>query len=318
MVCTTPASTRHKRVWRRRIALTAIICFALISPAALAVHQNTALAAENFARFVPTTALMYAEANLQPTGNQATAWNHLVSVITHQKGYGKAVNALLSSGGITRSDVKQFQDTLSHLGNHTGIALFGAGTAKSPTANALVFVPPAHAVSSPLDLLNELNNVFKNVRPNGIYYGHIIYSVDVGGTAVPGAIIDGTLILAVADSTSASNHLLRVSLDAGDGRRPSLGASATFGSVVASLPAERLGYTFINTHQLLDWSLGLASQSGSLPKGSLNSRDPQATRTVAPCRHRHGRRVTGHPHRHIVRCHAAWHDTSRSLDRRNG
>jgi hypothetical protein len=121
-----------------------------------------------------------------------------------------------------------------------------------------------------------------NVRPTGLYNGHILYTVKVGDASVPGSIVDGTIILAASDSAAAADHLLRVSLDAADGRRPSLATSTGFARVRASLPATRLAYTFLNTSRFLSWATSLSAGTSSSPLGSLKGLNLQTELGQAP------------------------------------
>jgi len=269
------SSTRQagrKQGTRARVGIALALCATLIWPFSLALPFGAVHAAANPGRFVPTTALLYAEMNFQPTGGQGAAWSHLLKVITHKKGYNTAIKALLGSG-MSSGDLKQVQNVTNRLGNHTGIALFQAGTASSPSANALFFIPPARGSSSPTDLLGQFKALFQTVKPAGLYYGHLLYTLNVQGAPFPGSVVDGTIILAASASRQQADHLLRAALDAGDGRAASLGSSASFGKVVASLPAQRLGYVFINSKQLLHWVTFLANGSAAL-KSSLGGMKP--------------------------------------------
>jgi hypothetical protein len=133
------------------VGLALAVGSSLVWPSFKGWPLATAQAAGDPVRFVPTTALLYAEVNFQPKGAQAANWSHLITVITHQKGYGKAIKALMGSS-LTSADMQQVQGAIKGLGNHTGVALFAAGSAKNPTVNGLILVPPAApAGASPMD-----------------------------------------------------------------------------------------------------------------------------------------------------------------------
>jgi hypothetical protein len=120
------------------------------------------------------------------------------------------------------------------------------------------------------------------VRPSGLYYGHILYTVTMQGISLPATIVDGTIVLGASESTAEADHLLRVSLDAADGRRPSLATSVSFARVQATLPATRLGYMFFNTARFMQWSVSLAGQTGTMPAGALSMGNLQAALAQLP------------------------------------
>ncbi|GAC1431803.1 MAG: hypothetical protein NVSMB65_05330 [Chloroflexota bacterium] len=276
---TAPARPRGTN---RRTILVGMLCLALVCCWAPTFALGAAQAAADPLRFVPTTALLYAQVDLGAANPQSRAFNRLVDVFTHQKGYTAASAGLRASLGISSAGRTRLWKTLGRVGSVARVALFAAGTPRAPAVNGLLLLPLGASTASPQDVVGLVRDIVTSVRPTGLYNGHILYALSFGGTPLPAAVVDGTLILGISGVSSQADHLLRVSLDTFDGRRASLSASPSVARVMASLPSQRFALVFINSRRLLQWTLGMQGGPGFRAGAGVNATGIQALLARVP------------------------------------
>lgn len=274
-----------------RYFLAGLVAVALVMPGAMFHGGGPAWAASTDpVRFMPSGAALYGTLSLSPTGDQAQALNDIGAVFARQPGFKKAMAAIekTSQASVSPSMGLNSSTILSHLDKLGSSAALGVyidaglsqGTGITSTAfDVLAVITTRGGMSSPGDFFGQMASLFQSTQLSGLYNGHIIFSIkNTSSSSSPpllASMVDNQLVLAMGDlsgsghaasshaAATAAEHLLHVALDVHDGNHAGLAANMLYATLVAGLPAKRLGYVYIDTLKLMQASGALGGASTS-------------------------------------------------------
>jgi hypothetical protein len=219
----------------RKLAL--LLAVLTISAIAIAACGNNEEAASGASELVPAGAVVYAEANLKPEGDQKQA---IDSILSKFPGGGEAGDKLkeLIEKGLRESDAKiSFKDDIEPwLGDEA--ALFVGGIGKSGQAKASAGLIATEDEDKAKEAL-EKSAEGKLQKQD--YNGVELLSDDSGEA---GAVFDGFLVLGTPDGVKAA-------IDASKGGK-TLSDDEDFTKATEDAASDRLALFYVNSRQLVD------------------------------------------------------------------